>query len=213
MKWWDWMPSSSFIWMLGFKPAFSLTSFTIIKRLFNSSLLSAIRVVSPAYLKLLVFLPQTLIPACASSSLAFCMMCSAYKLNKQDDNIQPWCTPFSIFFSFVFISWRLITLQYCSGFCHTLTWISHGFTCVPHPDPRSRLALHPIPLGLPRSPAQRTFQKLLLMVLFTIEWDFEFDGFTFKLAWNFLNCVVAATSQGNGRSEFWNRICYNVTAQ
>ena len=40
-----------------------------------------------------------------------------------------------IFFSFIFISWRLITLQYCSGFCHTLTWISHGFACVPHPDP------------------------------------------------------------------------------
>ena len=27
------------------------------------------------------------------------------------------------FFSFIFISWRLITLQYCSGFCHTLTKI------------------------------------------------------------------------------------------
>ena len=26
-----------------------------------------------------------------------------------------------LFFSFIFISWRLITLQYCSGFCHTLT--------------------------------------------------------------------------------------------
>ena len=39
------------------------------------------------------------------------------------------------FFPFIFISWRLITLQYCSGFCHTLTWISHGFTCVPHLDP------------------------------------------------------------------------------
>ena len=26
-----------------------------------------------------------------------------------------------IFFPFIFISWRLITLQYCSGFCHTLT--------------------------------------------------------------------------------------------
>ena len=38
------------------------------------------------------------------------------------------------FFSFIFIHWRLITLQYCSGFCHTLTWISHGFTCVPHPN-------------------------------------------------------------------------------
>ena len=37
----------------------------------------------------------------------------------------------------LFISWRLITLQYCTGFCHTLTWISHGFTCVPHQDPPS----------------------------------------------------------------------------
>ena len=30
-----------------------------------------------------------LIPACASSSLAFHMMHSAYKLNKQGDNLQP----------------------------------------------------------------------------------------------------------------------------
>ena len=44
---------------------------------------------------------------------------------------------FIIFFSFIFISWRLITLKYYSAFCHTLTWISHGFTCVPHPDPTS----------------------------------------------------------------------------
>ena len=41
---------------------------------------------------------------------------------------------FFLFFSFIYISWRLITLQYCSGFCHTLIWISHGFTCVPHPE-------------------------------------------------------------------------------
>ena len=40
-----------------------------------------------------------------------------------------------LFFSFIFISWRLITLQYCGGFCHTVTWISHGFTCVPIPIP------------------------------------------------------------------------------
>ena len=41
---------------------------------------------------------------------------------------------------------------YCSGFCHTLKWISHGFTCVLHPDPPSHLPLHPIPLGLPSAP-------------------------------------------------------------
>ena len=84
-------------WMLTFKPTFSLSSFNIIKRLFNSSLLSAIRVVSSAYLRLLIFLPEILIPACALSSPAFHMMYSAYKLNKQGDNIQPWCTPFPIF--------------------------------------------------------------------------------------------------------------------
>ena len=60
------------------------------------------------------------------------------------------------FFPFIFISWRLITLQYCSGFGHTLTWISHGFTCVPHPEPPSHLPPHPIPLGHPSAPAPRT---------------------------------------------------------
>ena len=37
-------------WMLSFKPTFSLSSFTFTKRLFSSSSLSAIRVVSSAYL-------------------------------------------------------------------------------------------------------------------------------------------------------------------
>ena len=80
-------------WTLSFKPSFSLFSFTFIKRLFSSSL-SAIRVVSSAYLRLLIFLPAILTPACASSSPAFLVMCSAQKLNKQGDNIQPWRTAF-----------------------------------------------------------------------------------------------------------------------
>ena len=83
-------------WMLSFKPTFSLSSFTFIKRLFSSSSLSAIRVVSSAYLRLLIFLPAILIPAYGSSSPAFLMMYSAYKLNNQGDNIQSWGTPFPI---------------------------------------------------------------------------------------------------------------------
>ena len=67
--------------MLSFKPTFSLSFFTFTKRLFSSSSLSAIRVVSSAYLRLLIFLPAILIQACASSSLALLMMYSAYKLN------------------------------------------------------------------------------------------------------------------------------------
>ena len=61
-------------WMLSFKPAF----YTLPKRFFSST--SLFRVVSSAYLRLLIFLPTILIPACASSSLAICMMYSAYKL-------------------------------------------------------------------------------------------------------------------------------------
>ena len=82
--------------LLSFKPTFSLSSFTFIKRLFSSSSLCAIRMVSSAYLRLLIFLLEILIPACACSSPAFLMMYSAYKLNKQGDNIQAWCTPFPI---------------------------------------------------------------------------------------------------------------------
>ena len=83
-------------WTLSFKPTFSLSSFTFIKRLFSSSLFSAVRVVSSAYLRFLVFLLAILIPACVSSSLAFHMIYSTYKLHKQSKNIQPWYTPFPI---------------------------------------------------------------------------------------------------------------------
>ena len=73
-------------WMLSFE-TFSLISFTFIKRLFSSYSLSAIRVVSSVYLRWLIFLPAILIPACVSFSPVFLMMYSAYKLNKQGDNI------------------------------------------------------------------------------------------------------------------------------
>ena len=55
-----------------------------------------LRVVSSAYLRLLIFLTAILILACVSSSPVFLMMYSAYKLNKQGDNIQPWWTPFPV---------------------------------------------------------------------------------------------------------------------
>ena len=62
-------------WILSFKPAFSFSPSSFIKRLFSSSLLSFIRVVSSACLQLL-FLLAILIPVCDSYSLAFCMMYS-----------------------------------------------------------------------------------------------------------------------------------------
>ena len=54
------------LWMFSFKPTFSLSSLTYIQRIFRSSSVSAIRVVSSAYLRLLICLLAILIPACAS---------------------------------------------------------------------------------------------------------------------------------------------------
>ena len=104
MKWWDWMPWSWYFecWVLS--QLFSLSSFTFIKRLFNSSLLSAIRVVSSACLRL-IFLPAILTPACASSSWAFRMMYSAYKLYKQGDKIEPGSLLFQFGTSLFFHIW------------------------------------------------------------------------------------------------------------
>ena len=82
-------PDAVILVFLGFKPAFSLCSFTFIKGLFGSSLLSAVRVVSPMYWRLLITLLAVLCPAYTSSSLTVCMVYSEYELNRQSDNIQP----------------------------------------------------------------------------------------------------------------------------
>ena len=85
-----------FFLKLNFKPAFPLSSLTFFKKLFSSSSLSAIRVASSAYLKLPIFLLAILILAWDSSSPAFHLMYAVCKLNKQDDDIQPYHTIFPV---------------------------------------------------------------------------------------------------------------------
>ena len=106
-----------FFLIFSFKLAFPLSSFTLTKSegFLSSSLLSTIRAVSSTYLRLLIFLLETLILACASSRLAFCMMYYAYKLNKQGDYIQPWHTPFPI--------WKPVCCSMSSSNCCFLTCI------------------------------------------------------------------------------------------
>ena len=78
-----------------------------------------------------------------------------------------WCTFFFFqliallyFLKFVYLNWRLITLQYCSGFCHTLTWISHGCTCAPHPEPPPTSLSIPLCTFLMEPCPQRGRQKV-----------------------------------------------------
>ena len=135
--------------LLSFKPTFSLSSFTFIKRLFSSSSLSAIRVVSSAYLRFLIFLPAILIPAWDLSSPAVSMMYSACKLNKQGDNIQPWHTPFPIW-NHSIVSCLVLTV---------VSWPAYRFL-------KWQVRWSDIPISL------RIFHSLLLMgltVMFSVE--------------------------------------------
>ena len=108
--------------MLSVNPVFLLSSFTIMKRLFSSSSLSAIRVVSSAYMRLWVFLPAILIPACASFSPAFLMMYSAYKLNKQGDNMHPCRTPLLILNQSV-VLYKVLTVASWPEYSFLKRWV------------------------------------------------------------------------------------------
>ena len=82
---------------------------------------------------------QTLLPSPATATVGCCFRFGSAS---------------SFFFILInYFNWRLITLQYRGGFCLTLTWITHGCTCVPP----SWIPLSPpcpsIPLGCPRAPA------------------------------------------------------------
>ena len=80
-------------WILNCKADFSVSSFTLIKTVFSFSSLSALKVTSSTSPRLLIFLLPNLISCFDLSSLGFCMMYSAYELNKLGDNIQPFHIP------------------------------------------------------------------------------------------------------------------------
>ena len=85
-------------------------SWTWLKQLSSSS--SSIRVSEVID----IFL-EILIPSCKSSNSGFHVMCSANKLNKQGDNKQPYCTPFSILNQSV-VPYRVLTVA---------SWSIHTF--------------------------------------------------------------------------------------
>ena len=127
-------------WMLSFKPTFSLSSFTFIKRLFNSSL-SATRVVSSAYLRLLIFRPAILIPAVLHPARLF-----------------TWCTLHIseisrvIIYSFVFSNFEPVCCYMSGSYCWFLSciqisqekgkvvWYSHLFKIFYSCDPQNQQA-------------------------------------------------------------------------
>ena len=107
-------------------------------------------------MRLLIYLLAILIPACASSSPAFLIMYSAYKLNKQGDNIQLWCTPFPI--------WNQSVVP-----CPVLTvasWPAYRFS-------RRQVRWSGIPISL------RTFQLVVIHIVksFGVVYKAEVDVF------------------------------------
>ena len=122
-------------WMLSFKPTFSLSSFTFMKRLF-----SFLRFLPKGWCYLHIwgywyFSWQSGFQLVFSFSPAFCMKYSSYKLNKQGDNIQPWHTLFLIWNQSV-VPCPVLTAA--SGTCIQISqeagkvvWYSHLFKNFP----------------------------------------------------------------------------------
>ena len=105
-----WCHDLSFIFCkFSLKPALSLSSFTLIKRLFSSSLLSAIRLLSCTHLRLLMFLP-IFIPACNWFSLAFLIICSVqFGCSVMSDSVTAWTATRQASLS-ITNSWSLLKL-------------------------------------------------------------------------------------------------------
>ena len=85
---------------------------------------------------------------CCNTQASHCTGSSCYRAQALGSN-----NYFLFFYQFIYFNWRLITLQYCGDFCDTFARISHRHTCVLHPEPRSDLPPHRIPLGCPNTPA------------------------------------------------------------
>ena len=72
------------------------------------------------------------------------------------------------FFNYYYYYFFYFTILY--WFCHTSTWIHHGCTHVPSPEPPSHLPPCTIPLGHPSTPATQKFPYI-----------FEQDVFSFTI--------------------------------
>ena len=89
-----------------------------------------------------------------------------------------WQSNVSAFIFYLFLKIFIFTLFYFTilyWFCHTLTWIHHGCTCVPKHEPPSHLPPHNIPLGHPSAPAPSMLypaavNKLLLNTYCVLVW-------------------------------------------
>ena len=104
-----------------FKPAFSLSSFTFNERFFSSSSLChqrGIVCVSEG----VDISPSNLDSSCESSSRAFNMMYSAYKLNKQGGNMHPWGITFPIWNQSIVPCLILLLLDLHTGFSGNTVW-------------------------------------------------------------------------------------------
>ena len=105
-------------------------------------------------------------------------------------NVVTYATYF--FFPFIFISLRLINLQYCSGFCHTLTWISHGFTCISHPNPPSHILSKEKQITSPGWMHETSAWGWCTGNLFYVSWGFLI--FFFPLEYSYFTMLVSHSS-------------------
>ena len=71
---------------------------------------------------------------------------------KCKDNLLNECMMVSFFNIYLLLLFLFFNFTLLYWFCHISKWIHHRYTCVPHPEPSSRLPPHTLPLGHPSAP-------------------------------------------------------------
>ena len=103
----------------------------------------------------------------------------------------------------IHFNWRIISLQYCGGFCHTSTWITHRCTCVPPSWIPFPLPSSPHPSGLSQSTSfecPASCIKLALIIYFTYGNIHESEG----------QLVVSDFLQPHGLYSPWHSLGQNT---
>ena len=106
-------------------------------------------------------------------------------------------------FSFLIFIFTLFYFTILYWFCHTLTWIHHGCTCVPKHEPLSHLPPHNISLGHPHAPAPSMLHP-------TSDMDWRFNSYmtVYMLEFPFSQIIPPSPSPSESKSPLYTSVSF-----
>ena len=147
------------------KLIFPLKFYVDLNKTFILSQLKTFRLLEKNIYCLCVYMPEIFYRFSLSFNRRNYLLEGLFEKNKNQEVVykQMWFF-FLIFSYYFFLSFFFFYFTILYWFCHTSTWIRHGCTRVPNPEPPSHLLPHTIPLGHPTLSLSLWVQKTVLYI-------------------------------------------------